>query len=706
MTTHPWFDGRDWLKSEWHRRHVAAGTERVSRRGECLGPLQGAAKKRAEAAGLPPFEYAGTRALTLWKGIPCERENPANETAASTEPARTEAAAKALKRASEPATRCAPCPPSMSQATHSGALMRINSDVDSPSLSERSSPMNQPLPSSIALIDISYLFKKRWHTPGFSPTDAGKATLRDLEALREGVGHVIVCRDAKPYHREKLYPQYKANRTPATPDEIAQKRWVYEEINRRGFNTAHSEGYEADDVIATLARIYSVWCTDVRLICPDKDAAQCVTDRVVQYIPATGDRQWEVRDVAGVVKKFGVPPRLMPLYQGLCGDSGDNIPGVLGIGQVKAQDICSRFPSVQRIGQWMNAPGSSGKDVSMAKAVRENWENFKLSVQLATLDVNVPLDADALLVKRAPEPEKRHTNVMGSAPEEELVFERNETPMPPAANDGADEVFEAAKEAYREALPRIQATAPKEELLEKEYEREQQKNEEPAAPPPPKPAERTADWSSPGPAPEPRMRRTAPASIVVPKQQPIEHPKYGLVTADLQPCDLTAAYKMSEWLHRSNLYQQYTNEAQIFAVMVRAKELGIGVTTALAGFHIIDGKPVAHADLIRALAERDPTFEYLMPIEMSATRAVWEGKKRGQPKPVQFSYTIEEAAAAKLIRNGPRGPNNWMTRPQDMLVKTAGSKGARLLWPGPCMGLYCYEEMGYSQEELEARVAA
>lgn len=694
MTGHPWFDGRDWLNSEWDRRHIAAGTERVSRRGESTG------------AG----EYAGTRAIILWKGTPCERENPANETAASTEPARTEAAAKGLKRASEPAGRCAPCPPSMSQATHSGALMRINNDIDSaPSLSERSSAMNQPhRPRSIALVDISYLFKKRWHTPGFSPTEASKATLRDLESLREGVEHLIVCRDAKPYKREALYPNYKANRTPAEPEEIAQKRWVYEEINRRGFNVAHSEGYEADDVIATLARAYGDWCRDVRIVCPDKDAAQCVTVNVLQYIPATGERQWEVRDIAGVVKKFGVPPHLMPLYQGLCGDSGDNIPGVLGIGQVKAQDICAKHTSVEAIRRWVANPGSNGKEAAMAKAVKGDWENFVLSVQLATLDTKVPLDTEALLIPREPQPEQPRMTAMDTS-EEEPVFERNETPMPPAANDG-DEAFEAAKEAYREALPHIQATASKEELLEKEYERERQKNEE-AEPVSNAPAQKEAarvepkpvtDWSAP--PPKPPLRRT---TGIVPAQQLVEHPKYGMVTADLQPCDLKAAYQMSDWFYNSHLYQQYKSPAQIFAVMVRAKELGIGVTTALAGFHIIDGKPVTQADLIRALAERDPTFEYLMPAEMNATKAVWEGKKRGQPRPVQYSYTIEEAREAGLVRPGPYGkPNNWMTRPQDMLVKTAGSKLARLLWPGPCMGLYCYEEMGYSQEELEARVAA
>jgi hypothetical protein len=170
--------------------------------------------------------------------------------------------------------------------------------------------------------------------------------------------------------------------------------------------------------------------------------------------------------------------------------------------------------------------------------------------------------------------------------------------------------------------------------------------------------------------------------------------------------DLTAAYQMSEWLLKSNLFQQYKSEAQIFTIMMRAKELGIGVTAALANHHIIDGKPVAHADLIRALAERDPNFGYLMPLEFSATRVVWQGRNKAQPKAVDYAYTIEEANEAGLL-TGPWGKiANWKRRPQDMLMKTAASKLARLLFPVGTMGLYCPEELGYTMEQLDQREAA
>ena len=87
-----------------------------------------------------------------------------------------------------------------------------------------------------------------------------------------------------------------------------------------------------------------------------------------------------------------------------------------------------------------------------------------------------------------------------------------------------------------------------------------------------------------------------------------------------------------------------------------------------------------------------------MPVEISATRCTWEGKNKRHPKPVPFSYTLEEAKAADLVKLTKwNKPNSWMLRPQDFLNKTAASKLARILWPGATLGLYCAEEMGVEE---------
>lgn len=557
-------------------------------------------------------------------------------------------------------------------------------------------------PESIALIDISYLFKKRFHTTNGSKMAAARATLEDLEGLKRGVGHVIICRDAPPYsHRLAIHPEYKANRPLPEPEERAQKQWLWAEVKRLGYNVGWCQGYEADDVIATLAKHYAVWCDDVRIVGPDKDAAQCLTERVRQFIPPVATRDWEVRDVAAATKKFGVPPELMTLYQGLAGDSGDNIPGVPKVGPKTAAELANKYRTVQALAQGLatEAAAQGSKPGAVLQSLAAHWDTLILSVKLATLDTNVPVDAEALLVKREAEAAAPARNDMDI---ELDGFVGNETPMPEKPKDPA---LEEASRHYQDFVARARtaenevSSTPSDAQVEAEYDRERASNGEYEAQ-------------------EVRLQ-TATAKVEVmapPKTQPAtttalatapQSSKYGIVTADLQPTDLISAYHVSEWICKSQLYKAFTTPAQVFTIIARGKELGIGMTTALAGFHMVEGKPSASADLIRALVERDPNFEYLMPTEMSATSVTWEGKHKKQPRPVKYTYTIEDARLAGLIKSGNYGATgNWAKRPQDMLMKTAGSKLARILWPGATLGCYCPEEMGYTAEELDAREAA
>lgn len=551
-------------------------------------------------------------------------------------------------------------------------------------------------PRSIALVDISYLFKKHWHMPANKDVRlaAAHGALRDLEKLSEGVDHVIVCCDWGPYKRQEKYPAYKANRPEREPEELQQLRYLMDEMKRIGYPLARSKGYEADDVMATLAKTYSEWCADVRLVGPDKDVSQCISERVRQCIPSTGDREWEQRDAAGVVSKFGVFPGLMPMYQALVGDSADNIPGVDKVGPKTAMEIVNQYRSPTKLAEAL--PTLSLRSVRNGDAIKAsliaNWENFILSLSLVTLDTNVPLDAEALLVKGEEQPAQKP--LVDMELEGKPIITRNETPMPPApeapANDDSDEALADAVKAYREKLPELQKAARSAES-EEHYEAERRKNEEYVDEPAP---------ARPLLRPPVKAQPRESSIVTVPSYTQTKH---GLVTKDLQPLDLDAAITLAKWFAEGGLYvKKFKNAAQIFTVITKGRELGLPVTVVLDNFHMVEGQPRPSADLIRALAERDASFEYLMPVELSATRCVWEGKHKRQPKPVQFAYTIEDAKQAGLVRNGQYGPGNWVTRPQDMLSKTAASKLARILWPGATMGLYCLEEMGYDVADLEA----
>src|SRR5688572_1935900 len=127
-------------------------------------------------------------------------------------------------------------------------------------------------PRTVALVDVSCLFKKNYEAmPGAGPREAAERTLSEFAAVREDTAHVILCLDAprkeQPrYTRNAIYPEYKANRTAPSEQETAQKRWLLDRARKLGYQLARVEGWEADDVIATLARIYGEWCEEVRLV--------------------------------------------------------------------------------------------------------------------------------------------------------------------------------------------------------------------------------------------------------------------------------------------------------------------------------------------------------------------------------------------------------------------------------------------------------
>jgi hypothetical protein len=370
----------------------------------------------------------------------------------------------------------------------------------------------------------------------------------------------------------------------------------------------------------------------------------------------------------------------MAMYQALVGDPGDNVPGVAKVGPKTATELCNLYPTVTKLAEAL--PTLRLASVRNCDAIKAsliaNWESFILSLKLTTLDTNVPLDHEALLVRREAEPVKEDDSMnIGNDNDDGAV-----TPHPG---------FEEAMAAYQEELPRLQkAEAARSEEAEDHYEEEREQNEEHVEAVAAELVPRTQ-----------RILRTA--SMTGGPVPSYTQTQYGMVTPDLQPLDLQAAEVLSKWLAKGELYvKRFKNAAQIYTIIQKARELRLPLTVVLDNYHIVEGRPCPSADLIRALAERDPCFGYLMPIEQSATRCVWEGKNTRHPRPVQYPYTIEEAQAAGLVKRGQFGPGNWITRPMDMLNKTAASKLARQLWPGATMGLYCLEEMGYDASELEA----
>jgi hypothetical protein len=206
-------------------------------------------------------------------------------------------------------------------------------------------------------------------------------------------------------------------------------------------------------------------------------------------------------------------------------------------------------------------------------------------------------------------------------------------------------------------------------------------------------------------------RIVVPASVELPKlemppTQAIEVARPQAVErADgMQPRSLDAAWKFSNAVFNSRLYPRFSTREQVFTVMVRGSEMGLGALTALDCFHMVEGRPTMHAHLIIARAMAHPDCEYFQLTETSAEKATYVTKSRRNPQPTTLTYTIADAKAAGVCPQNPRekpalnekgrdSRGQWEKRPTEMLRKTAGVQLARVVYPAASLGLYATEEL-------------
>src|SRR5262245_42437807 len=151
---------------------------------------------------------------------------------------------------------------------------------------------------------------------------------------------------AGPTFRDQIVDDYKANRV-AMPDDLAEQiNWVHEACEAMGVPIVTAEGYEADDVIGTLATRASADEFEVAIVSIDKDFFQLVHNGVRVYDPRE-DGAWF--DAQGVVDKFGIQPSQVADVLALVGDTSDNVAGVPGIGKKGAIDLVTQYGSLDAL---------------------------------------------------------------------------------------------------------------------------------------------------------------------------------------------------------------------------------------------------------------------------------------------------------------------------------------------------------------------
>lgn len=223
--------------------------------------------------------------------------------------------------------------------------------------------------------------------PGGRPTGVTYAYANLFRDLRENdeVSHVLLVFDHKdPTFRHELYPEYKAHRDPMPEDLRAQIPDIEELAACSAVPIVSMPGYEADDVIATIARQAAADGMQVRICSNDKDLDQILTERIKTWDPAKN----KIRGPDEVVEKNGINPDQVIDYLSMIGDTADNVPGIKGVGPKTAAKLLTQYESLENLLNHTDELKGKQKENVEAFAV-----NAPLTKKLITI-VDVP-DAPA-----------------------------------------------------------------------------------------------------------------------------------------------------------------------------------------------------------------------------------------------------------------------------------------------------------------------
>lgn len=238
-------------------------------------------------------------------------------------------------------------------------------------------------------------------------------TLEDV-LKKEAPTHIGVAFDPSgPTFRHEAYKEYKAQRE-ETPEAIRQSVPIIKDIIRAyRIPILEVPGYEADDVIGTLATEAGERGITTYMMTPDKDYGQLVSENVFMYRPKYGDKEFDIMGIEEVKAKFNIESTTQVIDMlGLMGDSSDNIPGCPGVGEKTAQKLISEFGSIENLLEHTDQLKGAIKT-----KVEANVEKIRFSKFLATIKTDVPIELDMESLKRETPDEEKLRSIF-----EELEF--------------------------------------------------------------------------------------------------------------------------------------------------------------------------------------------------------------------------------------------------------------------------------------------
>ena len=241
------------------------------------------------------------------------------------------------------------------------------------------------------------------------PTNAifGFASMLVKMISEFGVRPTLVVWDAGMSGRKEIYEEYKGHRE-EKPD-LLREQWPHMQplVDAFGYENVKVAGYEADDVIATLAGQAREQGIDVTVLTGDRDLFQLIEPGVRVMATGRGVTDTKVYERETVIERYGIPPELVPDFVGLKGDTSDNIPGVPGIGEKTATQLLQDWGDLE--GVLANIDSISG--AKRKQNLAEHAENARISKQLATAvrDVDVEVDFDRVIAREPDRSRLRET---------------------------------------------------------------------------------------------------------------------------------------------------------------------------------------------------------------------------------------------------------------------------------------------------------
>ncbi|MBP2650640.1 MAG: polymerase [Firmicutes bacterium] len=270
------------------------------------------------------------------------------------------------------------------------------------------------MPLKFILIDGSSLVHRAFYALPLLTTAAGQYTnavygfttmlIKIIQNYKPDRIAVAFDKSRKTF-RTDIYPEYKAQRKP-TPNELSEQFQLTQEVlGAFGIAVIEIAGFEADDIIGTLACRAEENDCEVNIVTGDRDALQLISPSIKVLLTRKGITDVELMDQQAMVNKYGVQAKQLIDIKGLMGDVSDNIPGVPGVGEKTAIKLINEFGSVEAVLE--NIDKISGK--KLQQNLREYSELALLSKKLATIECNMPLEfvVDNFVI--TPDLEKVHT---------------------------------------------------------------------------------------------------------------------------------------------------------------------------------------------------------------------------------------------------------------------------------------------------------